>query len=151
MAQTTTYVNACDVVIELDDDSGSLVDISGSSNDVSISISRSLGSLVTFDGGWDIVTACKRNATVSIGAVYSTVDGEARDILEGWMLGDDSGPANRTLQISVPDSDPGSMQYTVETVIESLDLPITASSPDPIAMTAQLRTTGTFVRAVISS
>src|SRR3990167_7380272 len=104
MAQTTTHANACDVALFVDDDNGALTNISGSANNVSMELTRTLGSLVTFEGNWDIVTACKRSGTITIGAVYSTASGEARELLEGWFFGDDGGTDSRTVQINVPDN-----------------------------------------------
>ena len=151
MAQTTTHANACDVALFVDDDNGALTNISGSANNVSMELTRTLGSLVTFEGNWSIVTACKRSGTITIGAVYSTASGEARELLEGWFFGDDGGTDSRTVQINVPDNSVGSRRYQAECVIESMSLPIDASTADPIALTFQLRTDGTVTRSAITS
>lgn len=151
MAQTTTHANACDVALYVDDVSGTPVNISGSTNQVSMELTRTLGSLVTFEGNWDIVTACKRSGTLTVGAVYSTSATEARELLEGWFFGDTGGADSRTIRIDVPNSNVGSRRYTAECVIESMSLPIDASTADPIAMTFQLRTNGTVTRLGITS
>lgn len=151
MAQTTTYANACDVVLKVDNSAGVLTDITGSSSQASLSLTRTLGSLVTFEGEWDIVLGCKISGTISVTAVYSTANTEARNILEGWIFNDDGGTRLRTVQINVPDDSAGSRRYSGEAVIESYELPLDASSADPIAVTAQLRTSGNWVRSVISS
>lgn len=151
MAQTTTFANACDVVIFLDDDNGSLTNISGSSNNVSMELTRQIGELVTFEGNWSIVTACKRSGTITLGIVFSTAASEARELVEGWFFGDDGGPDLRTIQINVPDNSIGSKRYQSECIVESYSFPIDASSADPIAVSAQLRTSGTVVRSTIAS
>lgn len=151
MAQTTTHANACNVALFIDDSNGALTNVSGSTNQVSLELTRTLGSLVTFEGNWDIVTACKRSGTITIGAVYSTASGEARELLEGWFFGDDSGTDSRTVQINVPNNSVGSRRYEAECVIESMSLPIDASTADPIALTFQLRTNGTVTRSAITS
>ena len=151
MAQTTTHANACDVVLQIDNAAGTLTNISGSANQVSMELTRTLGSLVTFEGNWDIVTACKRSGTITVGVVYSTASAEARELLEGWFFGDTGGSDSRSIQIDVPNSSVGSRRYTAECVVESMSLPIDASSADPIAMTFQLRTNGTVTRAGITS
>ena len=151
MAQTTTHANACDVVLRVDDENGDLVNISGSANQVSMELTRTLGSLVTFEGNWDIVTACKRSGTITIGVVYSTSALEARELLEGWFFGDDSGTDSRTVQINVPNNEIGSRRYEAECVVESQSMPIDASNADPIAVTFQLRTNGPLTRSAIAT
>lgn len=151
MAQTTTHANACNVALYIDNSMGTLTNVSGSTNQVSMELTRTMGSLVTFEGDWDIVTGCKRSGTITIGAVYSTNATEARELLEGWFFGDDSGSDSRTVQINVPNISVGSRRYQTEAVVESMSLPIDASTADPIAVTFQLRTNGTVTRSAISS
>lgn len=151
MAQTTTHVNACDIVLKVDNSAGTLTDISGSSNSASLSLQRTLGSLMTFEGQWDIVTSCKISGTISLGAVFSTAANEARAILEGWMWGDDGGTSSRSVEINIPDESVGSIKYYGEAVLESLEIPLEAATADPIAITAQLRTNGQWHRMIIAS
>lgn len=151
MAQTTTHANACNVQVWVDDRTGSLTNISGSSNEVSMELTRNLGSLVTFEGNWEIVTACKRSGTITLGFVYSEATDEARDILEGWFFGDDSGSDSRTVTIYVPDNTEGSVFYTAECVPETFSFPIDASNADPIAPSMQLRTNGALTRQSVGS
>jgi hypothetical protein len=151
MPQTTSYANACDIVLKVDDKLGFLRDVSGSSNTASLSLQRTLGELVTFSGEWSITTSCKISGTIALGAVYSTDNLEAREIMEEWIWRDGGGAPIRTVQINVPDDNTGSIRYQGEATIESYELPLDASSADPIAITAQLRTSGTWTRAVIAS
>lgn len=151
MAQTTTFANACDVVLRADNAAGSLTNISGSSNSASLSLQRTLGELVTFEGEWSIVTSCKISGTIALGAVFSTSLTEARELLEEWMWRDGGGAPIRTVEINIPDNSIGSIRYTGEATIESYELPVDASSADPIAVTAQLRTSGTWTRSVIAT
>lgn len=151
MAQTTSYANACDVVLKADNASGILTDISGSSNTASLSLQRTLGELVTFEGEWSIATSCKISGTIALGAVYSTSLTEARELIEEWMWRDGNGSPVRTVQINIPDDSIGSIAYEGEATIESYELPVDASSADPIAITAQLRTSGTWTRSVIAT
>jgi hypothetical protein len=151
MAQSTTYSNACDVVLRADNASGVLTNISGSSNSATLSLQRTLGELTTFEGEWTIVTSCKISGTISIGAVFSTSLTEARETLEEWIWRDGGGAPIRTVQINIPDDSIGSIRYSGEATIESYELPVDASSADPIAITAQLRTSGTWTRSVIAS
>lgn len=151
MAQTTTHANACNVALFVDDSNGDLTNISGSANQVSMELTRTLGSLVTFEGNWDIVTACKRSGTITVGVVFSTDSGEGRELLEGWFFGDDNGTDSRTVQINVPNANVGSRRYQAECVVETMSLPIDASTADPIALSFQLRTNGTVTRSAITS
>lgn len=151
MAQTTTFANACDVVLRVDNAAGSLTNVSGSSNSASLSLQRTLGELTTFEGEWTIVTSCKISGTISLGAVYSTASTEAREILEEWMFRDGAGSPIRTVELNIPDNSIGSIRYMGEATIESYELPVAADTADPIAITAQLRTSGTWTRSVIAT
>ncbi len=151
MPQTTTHANACDVRIDVDDRDGTPVNISGSANTVSMELTRNLGSLVTFEGDWDIVTACKRSGTITLGFVYSTAADEARDLLEEWWFGDSGGADSRTVTIYVPDDTEGSVFYRAECIPETLSMPIDASNADPIAPTLQIRTNGALTRQSVGS
>lgn len=150
MAQTTTHINACDVRIYIDNALGTLTDVSGSTSEASLSLTRSLGSLTTFEGEWDIVTSCKISGSISLTAVYSTSQIEARAIIEGWMFNDDGGAKSRDVLLEVPYTI-GGVAYSGKAVIETYELPLSASSADPIAISAQLRTDGTWSRTTISS
>jgi hypothetical protein len=149
MAQTTTAVNACDVVVSLDDDAGTLDDISGSSNQVSMSMSRQVAETFTFDGDWAIKKGCKKAVTISLQAVYSVTDSEATNVLVDWYF--NSAGTSRTIQIDVPDSTVGSDRYSGEMTIESLDIPLDASDAGVILVSASLSNDGAFTRTAISS
>lgn len=150
MAQTTTSVNACDVVIELDNADGTLTDISGSSNQCGMSMSSNVGETNTFDGQWAIRRVCKTSVNVSLQAVYSTADVEALNTLADWWFAGSYGDA-RTCTISVPDDTAGSDEYTGEFVLTSLNIPLSADDAAPILVTAELQNQGAFSRATIAS
>src|SRR3989304_3661931 len=99
MAQTTTSVNACDVVLEIDNAAGAQTNISGSSNQCSMSMSANVGETYTFSGQWAIRKVCKMNVSVSVQVVYSTSDAEGLNLLADWWFGANYNAA-RTVTIS---------------------------------------------------
>lgn len=149
MAQTTTAKNACNVVLEVDNASGVLTDISGSSNQASISISTNISEVFTFDGDWGIKKACKSTAQISLSLVYSTTDTEALNIIKDWKF--NAPTTSRTVQISIPDNTAGSDQYSGEFVLEGIDIPIDASDAGVILVSASLSNDGAFSVATIAS
>jgi hypothetical protein len=146
MAQTTTSVNACDVTIEVDNAAGSLVDISGSSNQCSISISSNTGQTFTFDGDWALQKICKKSASISVQAVYSTADAEAANVLLDWWFGSAYNSA-RSVEINIPDQTTGSDTYTGEFVLSSASIPLSAEDAAPILVSFELLNDGEFTRA----
>lgn len=149
MAQTTTSVNACNAVISLDNASGVLTGISGSSNQAGIGVAVETAETKTFEGQWAIKKACKTAATVSLQVLYSTTADEGLDILRDWVF--TSPTAARSIQIDVPDGSVGSDRYSGEMVIESFDVPLTADDAGVILCTASLSNDGAFSHAVIAS
>jgi hypothetical protein len=149
MAQTTTAVNACDVVIKIDNSAGTLTDISGSSNQCSLDISRNVAEAYTFNGDWAIKKSCKGAVTVAVQVLYTTTADEGRDLLEDWVF--DSPTTTKTVQIDVPDSSVGSTRYAGEFVIESYSVPLSASEAGVIVCSANLSNSGAVTRTTIAS
>jgi hypothetical protein len=149
MAQTTTAVNACDVVISIDNSGGTLTDISGSSNQCSMDIARNVAEVYTFSGDWAIKKSCKSSVTVAVQVLYSTTADEGRDLLEDWIF--DSPTTDKTVQIDVPDSSVGSTRYSGEFTIESYSVPLAASEAGVIICSANLSNSGTVTRSTIAS
>jgi len=145
MAQTTTSVNACDVVIKVDAAESGLTDISGSSNQCSMSMSSNTGQTFTFDGQWAIQKVCKTSASVSVQAVYSTNDAEAANILLDWWFGTNYNVA-RTVEISIPDETSGSDTYSGEFVLSTCNIPLSAEDAAPILVSFELLNQGAFTR-----
>lgn len=140
MTQTTTYVNACDASIWLDNIGGTLKDISGSSNTVNMEFIQVIGELSTFQQKWPVRLSCRKDATFTLNAVYSTATDEALDILTDWYFA--SSPGLRTFTVYVPNKNVGSDKYSGEVVIESLTIPVAADEASPIPVTAVLRPSG---------
>ena len=142
MTQTTTYINACDASIWLDNAAGTLKDISGSSNTIQAEFTQVIGELSTFQQKWPVRLSCRKDATFTLGVVYSTATDEGMDVLKNWYFA--ATPGLRTLTFYIPDKNVGSDKYSGEVVLESLSIPSTADEASPIPVTAVLRPSGEF-------
>jgi len=134
MGQTTTAINACNVLIMLDDGSGTPVDISGSANNASLEFTRQVGSGFTFDGDYPIRIECKKDATLSLDVMYTIIETEGRELLEDWF----ANGGRRTVSIYPYGQDTGNRYYSGEWRIESLSIPLQADSSDPIVVSCSL-------------
>lgn len=149
MAQTTTAVNACNVVLQVDNASGTLTDVSGSTNQAGMSFSINTSETNTFEGQWAIKKACKTAVSISVSATYSVTETEALNIFADWFF--NSHTASRSVQIDIPDSTVGSDRYAGEFVLESFDVPLDAGDAGVILSSVSLANDGAFTRATISS
>jgi hypothetical protein len=149
VAQTTTAVNACDVAISLDNAAGTLTDISGSSNAVTLSFSNEVG--VYRRAGSDAPTRylTAQDLTISLSVLYSTAAGEALALLRAWAAGSIAGGDARTLRVDVPDSTSGSDRYQVEVVPSSLEIPLASNEGGPVLVTAALESSGAYAVSTI--
>lgn len=148
MAQTTVAQNACEVVLQVDNLAGTLTDLSGSTNQTSMSFSRQVAETHTFDGDWAIKKSCKKAVSLSIQALYTLSDVEASNLLEDWFHNDNT---SRSVQIDVPNASGGSFRYTGEFILESYDLPLSAEDAGVILMSFALSNDGAVTRAAIAS
>ncbi len=128
MAQTTTHIAACNAIVEVDNTGGTPTDISGSANTASIAFTRDIGEGTTFTGDFKLRTECKRDASLSLSALWTTAVGEARDLLEEWF---DTG-GKRTIAIYPNGKVIGSRYYSGEFRLSSADIPIDSNSADVI-------------------
>lgn len=150
MTQSTTQINACDVVIKLDNDGGVLQDISGSTNTININRLNRVGDGVrTFGSRFPLRAACGKDAEITMRAVYSGNELEAKQLLNEWY--ENHNDEARTLQVDIPDSDPGGDRYTFEVLLENLRIDVEAGNPDPVGIEANMKPTGTFTWAEIGS
>lgn len=149
MAQTTNAVNACNVVLTVDDSTGTPVDISGSSNQASMDFNLQVAETFTFDGDWAIKKSCKKSVALTIQVLYSLSDVEGSNIMEDWFH--NSSGTSRTIQIEVPDGAGGSFVYSGEFILESYGLPVSADDAGVILMSFSLSNDGAVTRAAIAS
>jgi len=138
MAQTTTALSACDAVIEVDNDAGTPVDISGSSNNASLSMTRDVGEATTFDGDYKIRTECKRDASMSLKAFWTTAAAEARATLEEWF---DTG-GKRTITVYPGGKVIGRRYYTGEFFLSGFDIAIDAGEAGPMSLDLEAVSSG---------
>jgi hypothetical protein len=140
MAQTTTHVNACDASLWLDNAAGTPVDISGSSNSISMNFTRELGELVTYQQKFPVRLGCRKDFEATLRVVYSTAADEGMDVLKNWYFAND--PGSRTLHVYIPDKNVGSDHYYGEVTIGSLSFNPDPSDPSPIPVEANLMSDG---------
>lgn len=149
MPATTTAVNACDVVIKLDNGAGVPVDISGSSNNVKFELTNDTGSQTVFGSDWKITLCCKGEAAITLEVLYTTAHTEARAMLMDWWFNHKCD--QRTLAVYVPDDSAGSDIYTVEVIQEKMSLPLSSSDAAPILMSCSLKNAGPIVPTTVAS
>lgn len=142
MTESTTIVNACDVAFWIDDANGVLRDVSGETNQCSMALSRNVGATPVFGSRWPRRRMCGNDCKIDFTVLYSTAANEALDILKDWIMGTDDDP--RTVNIFIPDKNPGSDKYYGEFVLESLNIPLMAGEGKPIEVTGSLLVDGSF-------
>lgn len=130
MAQTTTQIAACNARLEVDNEAGTPTDVSGSTNNASLDMSRDVGEATTFDGDYKLRSECKRDASLSIRALWTTSVSEARELLEAWF---DLG-GKRTVTIYPNGTAVGNRYYTGEFRLTGFNIGIDAGSADPIPL-----------------
>ncbi len=147
MAQTTTAINACDVKIFLDDDAGTPVDISGSSNAVTIEFDNDLGEFRVFGFKWMNRLECGKDASFALEVIYTTAQDEGADLVKDWFFTEV--PGRRTLTVYIPDKNVGSDRFQSEVLIDTWSAPSTAGEGAPIVMSVALLPDGevTFSQA----
>jgi len=143
MAQTTTHINSKDCIPYVDNASGTITDISGSSSTVSITVETETGEANTFTGSFPLSFVGKNKMTVDLTLVYTTATGEAMDILKQWKFGSSYDSA-RSIQIDIPDSTSGSDRYSGEVKLANLSINADASTVGAMEVTAQFVNDGTI-------
>jgi hypothetical protein len=149
MAQTTTAINACDAVIRLENSTGGLQDVSGSSNECSMELTNELGLLRTFQARWPVRLACKSDAAIELKVVYTEADSEGCSILKDWFYNHHG--ENRQISISLPDEGVGAEVYTFDCLLEKLSIPVKSDDANPILVSASLKPSGEFTWAMVAT
>ncbi len=149
MAQTSTSINACDVVIKIQTTEGDMLDISGSSNSVSQDLNNKLGERRTFGSDYTIRKACGKDATVNLKVIYTENEREAMEVLKDWYF--NHAKDKRNVEVYVPDDEAGSDKYTYPALLESLSIPVESEDAAPILVTAVLKPAGEFTYTKVAS
>ena len=136
MTDSTTIINACDASIWVDNGSGVLTDISGTSNAVTIALSNKVGDAPVFGSHWPRRKMCGKDCQIDLSILYSTAADEALDILRDWILSNSTAP--RSFAVYLPNKNVASDKYYGEFVLESLNIPATAGEGKPIEAKAKL-------------
>jgi hypothetical protein len=130
---------------------GSLADISGSSNSVTLNRMTQVSDAIRTFGGTDfpIRQACGRDAEITLKVIYSMSQIESKQILNDWY--ENHHTDRRTLQVFMPDALPGSDKYEFEVYLERLNVSVESGTPAPIMIEATLKPSGTFTWSVVAS
>ena len=136
MAQTSTQVSACDVVVCLDDSGGTPRDISGSTNRIDMDFAHTLGDYRAYGSKWPVRLDAGKDANFTLVVLYTTANNEGLDILNQWYHA--ASPGARTLRVDIPDSTVGSDRYSGEVRLDDLKWTVSAREGGPILVTARL-------------
>lgn len=150
MPATSTAINACDVSLYVDNSSNELVDISGSSNGVTLDFSQEVEGFRVFGSRWQRRLACTKDATLSVNIIYTTAADEGLDLLRDWFFSAGSNTP-RTVRILVPDNSPGSDDYQGEFIISSLSIPMDGTAAGPITVAVELMPDGEITHATTTT
>lgn len=147
MAQTTDAINACDVIVQLDNISGVLTDFSGTSNNVEISFDREIGEFRSFASKWKGRIPCGKDASIKLRIIASKNANElSRNFLDWW---ENQPSVRKTLRVDMPDSSSGSDRFTGEVVLKSLPIVMADDDPNPIMIDAELLPDGALNWSII--
>ena len=108
---TTTAARQYQCVLNIDDVSATLADVSGSTTTVAFAAERDQAFVWVLDGKIS-VSDSNSAETVEVEVVWSTTSTDARALIEEWHL--NTASTARTVQIDIPDSSTGSRRYTGE-------------------------------------
>ncbi len=147
MTATTTPVTAVNCVIQIDNAAGALTDISGSSNKADISLEKGVAEYRPFGNVWKLRKGVGKDGSFAIECVYTLTADEGADLLRDWFF--TAAEAARSIQIDIPDADPGGDRYTAEVVLADFNIPNDAQADEFIVCTATLLPTGAITYAVI--
>ena len=151
MAQSTTVVNGCDIVIQIDNEGGTLTDISGSSNELAMVFGLIAELWRSFGSRYPGRLTCGKDMTGTLKAVYSPTASEARELIEEWYH--TSNGAARAFQFDLPDSNVGGMRYSGEIIMDggyNIEN-IVAGEAKPIELTFNFAASGEIVLDTIAS
>lgn len=141
MTVTSTTIAATNCGIWLDNAAGTLTDISGSTNSVTITPEHGVADWRVFGSAWHQRKVIGKSVTMAIKAVYTTDAAEVTKLLENWWSGGND--AARTMTVYVPDKNVGSGVYSGEFVLSSPPVvTLDAEADDVVRVDAELQSHG---------
>lgn len=146
MTQSVTAITACDAGLWLDNASGVLKEVGGSSNKVAMKFDREIGMFRTFKSQWPRRLECGKDAEFTLNIIYTTAADEGFDILKNWYFA--ANPGDRTFKVYLPDKNVGSDVYAGEFKLKSFNFTPEAGSANPIEVSAVLVPNGAVTLAV---
>lgn len=146
MPTTSTAITACDAVLRLDDSTGTLVEISGSTNKIDMNFDNKIGEFRTFGEDWMTRIQCGKDASFTIQGIATTTVDEIRDLIEDWFF---AGYGARTLQVNLPSEAAGSNRYVAEVVLKTFSFSAESDSADPIMYSIELAPSGQVTRTTL--
>lgn len=151
MAQTTTAISSNQSVIKVDNASGSLTDISGTTTTVTIEPDREAKETFTFGDENAITTVGKTTTTIAVEIVYSSTTTEGSYLIESWFYGTAAvSKGSRSIQIDIPDSNTGSRRFTGEVKLSKPPtIELDASKAEPLILQAEFMGDGPITFALI--
>lgn len=144
MPGSTRAINACDAVIQITDAANVFTDISGTSNEVSMDLSNSIGEWKPFGQKFKRRLDCGKDAKISFKGFYSVGQNqgkEAVDIFKEWYF---RKGGTRTLRVMIPDDSVGSDLYEADVLIDTFSIPAKSDDANPIMFSADLLPDGTL-------
>jgi len=139
MPATANAVNACGVVIKIDDETGTLVDCSGSANEFSLSLEKNIESYKIFGDENHYRLECGKDAEIELTVLFTTADDESSDIIERWYH---QTGGERTVEIYLPNNTSGGSKYSCEGLLESYEVSGKADDAKPMMLQAKILPSG---------
>ena len=146
------FLSVTDAVVQMDNASDSLTDISSQVAQVNLKVTRKIGKFSTFGLGATNKTAGKPDYTGAVG-VYPTDNtgtSEAHRLMTAWNVADSQ--ATRSFRVQHPDASAGSYQYDFEafcTDYEILKQDANGDGTPPLQM-ANIEVDGSVTTSYIS-
>lgn len=143
---TSTQIASNASVIQLDNASGALVNISGVTTKVSIKPERDAKETYVFDNENAITTVGKSKVTISAEIVYSSSTAEAKQLLNLWYYGSSTvSRASRTIEVYIPDTASGSDKYYGEVKLSAPpSVELDASEAAPLILSVEFMNDGAW-------
>lgn len=134
--------------ISLDNSGGTPVNITGQANGVTINYEKTLGAFHTLDTVWNGALEGGITTRIQLMILETAPAAEGHGLIRDAMI---NGGA-RTLTVSVPDTSPGSLQYSGEIRIGGMSPAHSsrANSGDPVITTAECLGDGDWEPSVIT-